>query len=349
MDLLGSRFDPITEAVGFVEADATLVAATLAGAAGYYGWYQHATRVDPVDGPLDVALASLERMAPFSPSRFLVLPTRSRWTAVFDNSEPYHSYDAIARLATNLRSRAVHFCHVPDMHRKPEGRYGSTKFSVFSPDGAPPEARGGPERLVYAINEGGRWTFLAHGTPQPYELVERYESRRLRDRLTPEMLVAYGRALGIEITDEDFYRPSGYVVTQPGGRLARVLSRLVPLPTLTKVRRRYGLATAASRRPPKRRKPRDPGRSGGPMTPLYEDAILFANNDPGALLRDVTARAAEVQEAGGTIHAIDLDYEDAEGSATMIVTLTEVQARALGYGDEDIERLSQQEIQPDGS
>ncbi len=85
------------------------------------------------------------------------------------------------------------------------------------------------------------------------------------------------------------------------------------------------------------------------MTPPYEDAILFANNDPGALLRDVTARAAEFQEAGATIHAIDLDYEDAEGSATMVVTLTEVQARSLGYGDDDIERLSQQEIQPEGS
>jgi hypothetical protein len=85
------------------------------------------------------------------------------------------------------------------------------------------------------------------------------------------------------------------------------------------------------------------------MTPLFEDVILFANPDPRSLLLEVTTRAGEVVDVGGTIHAIDLDYEDAEGSASMIVTLTEVQARSLGYSDDDIVSLSQQEIQPDGS
>jgi len=85
------------------------------------------------------------------------------------------------------------------------------------------------------------------------------------------------------------------------------------------------------------------------MTPLFEDVILFSNRDPQSLLLEVTTRAGEVADVGGTIHAIDLNYEDAEGSASMIVTLTEQQARSLGYGDDDIVSLSQQEIQPEGS
>ena len=344
MDLLGSRFDPITEAIGFVEADATLVAVTLAEVAGWHDGYRFAPLVDPVDGSIDTALARLDPLG--EPSKYLVFGTRSTWTAVFHNDERYHSSDAIGRLAQKLRCRAVFFDHVPDTHRLPEGRYGYTEFSTFSPNGGAAEVLVAHERLVYVINDGGRWEFFAHGAPQPYEVLERYEARRLRDRLTPETLVTYGRALGIEIADEDFYGGPGYVVSLGGGRLIKVLDRLLRGPSLAKARRRYGLDTATSKRT---RKPRKPRPSGGRMTPLFEDVMMFANRDPRSLLLEVTNRAGEVAAAGGTIHAIDLNYEDAEGSATMIVTLTEAQARSLGYTDDDLRALFQQEIHPDGS
>jgi hypothetical protein len=254
MDLLGSRFDPITEAVGFVEADATLVAVILAEVAGWFDGYRFAPQVEPVEGSIETALARLDPLG--LPSRYLVFGTRSTWTAVFRNDERHHSSEATGRLAQKLRCRAVFFDHVPDTHRLPEGRYGYTEFSTFPPDADPAKITVAPERRIYVINDGGRWEFSTSGDPQPYETLERHEARRLRDRLTPESLVGYGRALGIEIADEDFYVGPAYLVSHVGGRLMKVLDRLLPGPSLAKARRRYGLDTATPQRPRKARKPR---------------------------------------------------------------------------------------------
>jgi hypothetical protein len=53
---------------------------------------------------------------------------------------------------------------------------------------------------------------LASGTPQPFEDLAAYQRRRVRDRFTPDMLVAYCSALGIRPFDEAFYRTAGQLV-----------------------------------------------------------------------------------------------------------------------------------------
>ena len=82
------------------------------------------------------------------------------------------------------------------------------------------------------------------------------------------------------------------------------------------------------------------------MTELYEDTLRFEGEDPTSLLRQVATRAAEVAAVGGTVHTVELAYDDAKGSATMIVTVTEAQARLLGNDDADLESLRQQRIEP---
>lgn len=46
-------------------------------------------------------------------------------------------------------------------------------------------------RVVSASNDGGRWVFDQFGEPFPFEKVERYQERRVRDRFTFEMLKEY--------------------------------------------------------------------------------------------------------------------------------------------------------------
>ena len=84
------------------------------------------------------------------------------------------------------------------------------------------------------------------------------------------------------------------------------------------------------------------------MSELYEDTLRFEGHDPTALLRQVATRAAEIAEVGGTVHAVDLAYEAAAGSATMIVTVTEAQARLLSYDDADLKSLRQQRVEAEG-
>jgi len=66
-------------------------------------------------------------------------------------------------------------------------------------------------------HDGGRWEFSAAGAVQPYEEVEKYESRRTGDRFNPDMLSCYCRALGIRLNDETFYKHTAAVVVSGGG------------------------------------------------------------------------------------------------------------------------------------
>jgi hypothetical protein len=52
----------------------------------------------------------------------------------------------------------------------------------------------------------------ASGTPQPFEDLAVYQRRRVRDRLTPDMLATYCGALGIRPFDQAFYGVRGQLV-----------------------------------------------------------------------------------------------------------------------------------------
>lgn len=71
-----------------------------------------------------------------------------------------------------------------------------------------------------------RWVQVGHGEnglewdctpddespPLPFEEIEAYKNKKLKDRLTPEMLQRYANALGIRPYDEDFYGNRAFIV-----------------------------------------------------------------------------------------------------------------------------------------
>ena len=66
-------------------------------------------------------------------------------------------------------------------------------------------------RLLRAwINDSERWTWDVSGKVQPFERPERYQARRIRDRLTIETMTEYAAALGLRPFDADFYAPDGF-------------------------------------------------------------------------------------------------------------------------------------------
>ncbi len=60
-----------------------------------------------------------------------------------------------------------------------------------------------------ASNDGGRWVFDQFGEPFPFEKLEQYQARKVRDRFTFDMLKEYLRHLGLSPFEEDFYLPQG--------------------------------------------------------------------------------------------------------------------------------------------
>jgi hypothetical protein len=192
--LLGGRYAPITDAIGFLEADFAQVVAADARWRASLGGY----RGRPVSGPLPSLLdALLPLTGPLL--RYVWVETTGPWTAYFDNFVlGSDTFGPVSYLAQQLGCRGVAIgC------REGTGRRGaSASFSLY-----------GPERTewlnvvrsVAAVEDDGRWEWSASGTAQPFEDLAAYRRRRVRDRLTPDLLASYCGAFGIRPFDESFY------------------------------------------------------------------------------------------------------------------------------------------------
>jgi hypothetical protein len=115
------------------------------------------------------------------------------WTAYLNNDlgggDPTASASHIARL---LGAR-----HVVAMHKPGDGEpHAATQFWLCGPQGMPPLHY---IRTLAAYKQDGRWRWLTSGTQQAFEQPEHYQRRRIRDRLSRELLVAYLAALGLHV------------------------------------------------------------------------------------------------------------------------------------------------------
>ena len=208
--LLDDRLAPITSDIGFIEAPAAeAVEAFLAKEDPIHAPYGRSFTRTAVAGTLEEVLQRLLPLTSVHRLRHLFIPTASRWTAYTDNG--HHGTDvfsAVSSLALALGCRGLRVLAAPDTiegeFREARGRYGGLALEVYGPR---PNPILNYERVVSLINDGGRWSFDASGTPFPFEEVERYAERRKRDRFTFEMLERYLAELGLAPFREEFYLP----------------------------------------------------------------------------------------------------------------------------------------------
>ena len=201
MNLLDDRYAPITDSIGFLETDFRQVVAAdqrwRASLGGYAG--------RPIGGVLSALLDALLPLT--GPQRRSVwVQTSGRWTAYFDNFvNGTDAFPPISYLCQQIGCRGVTIgC------RAGTGKRGaSASFGLYGPQ---PTDFLNYVRTVAAVEDMGRWEWSANGAVQPFEEVAQYLQRRVRDRLTRDMLDRYATALGIRPFDESFYGTSGYVV-----------------------------------------------------------------------------------------------------------------------------------------
>jgi len=208
--LLEDRWAPVTSTMGFLELGAEQAAQAFAT------WHRGLAlslgctiEVLPVSGTLEQVLSSLLPLSGGETQRRLFIPTRSAWTAYVSNQ--WTGTDAaspMSYMARWLSIRCLRVVAVPHTLRKHGGgRYGAVMLDVFGP--AQPGKIHNYVRAIEAANDGGRWVFEQEGEPFPFEQVEKYQERRVRDRFTFEMLKDYLRHLGLSPFDEHFYLPPG--------------------------------------------------------------------------------------------------------------------------------------------
>lgn len=187
--LFGGELSPVGLSTQFVEAPEADVTAHLRRIWGR-------ARSTPTGLPFPAALSKmLPLQAPWT--RVMIAPA-GRWTAVTNNGPQGGDSSAPGpALADALRVRCVVATHAP--------RFGpghaQTQLEVLGPGG---EAPWGHLRAVSATATDGRWEWFDVGTPFPFEAVERYSARLVRDRFDRQLLLDYLGHLGIPVDDHAF-------------------------------------------------------------------------------------------------------------------------------------------------
>jgi hypothetical protein len=207
--LLEDRWAPVTSEMGFLELGAEQAAQAFAT------WHRELVtshgftfEVLPVSGTLEQVLSRLLPLSGGETQRRLFIPTRSAWTAYVSNQWTGTDVASpLSYMASWLSIRCLRVVAVPHTLRGDQGRYGAVMLDVFGPE--QPGKILNYVRAIYAANDGGRWVFGHSGEPFPFEQVEQYQARRVRDRFTFEMLKDYLRHLGLAPFEEDFYLPPG--------------------------------------------------------------------------------------------------------------------------------------------
>lgn len=203
--LYDDQLAPITSEIGFLSCEAVRAAQMYqewSTNSGYKGLERRT-----VTGELETVLARLLPLEPGNETRTLFVPTRSTWAAYFDNGwRGSAAADRMGALCELLQCKTIRVACIPHSLRaeggKSKGCYGATIMEVYSPDSTNIMHY---ERVVSSMNDGGPWIFDEVGEPYPFEDLESYKKKRIRDRFTPEMLDSYLQHFGIHAFDEDFY------------------------------------------------------------------------------------------------------------------------------------------------
>jgi hypothetical protein len=187
-------------------------------------------------GNLEDALRRIHHLG-IPPQLELLLETRTQWTALFDggaNGGDHFSFVTI--LSERLHSRAAIVRLIENRPRSGSrpGRYGVVGLSLWLPTDAESEVRD-----VSAANDGGTWAWDESGPVQPFERIESYQTKRIRDRLSPELLIEYCDQLDIPMLREDDYGPRNVLIDLGHGRanltLAQARGRLGLDATMTSI------------------------------------------------------------------------------------------------------------------
>lgn len=208
--LLDNRLAPLTHAWGFLEAPFQQVVDEAVR------WTKSIfSKVDVVHFELPLAEA-LSRLEPLitPPRKKLLLSTKSDWVAYFDNGiNGGDPSSFVGHLSQQLKCRGLAVACVPHTvsgnQGDEKGTNGAVRFELYAP-----EKREwlNLERSITAVNDKGKWVFETKGSVQPFEKIERYKAKAVKDRFTAELLEEYCTALVIRLFDQDFYGPSGVLL-----------------------------------------------------------------------------------------------------------------------------------------
>jgi hypothetical protein len=161
----------------------------------------------------------LDALLPLDGMSHLMTETRGGRIAIFSNHFKGGDGSSDANyLARHFERQRVRVVMVKD-NIKGAGTTGSTQFD-WKDYGTTTDHWVGHKFRGVAAHKESRWEWDEGGDPFPWEETETYKEKRIKDRLTPDMVERYCKHLGIDLFDPDYYSGRAIIV------------RLKPLPPI---------------------------------------------------------------------------------------------------------------------
>jgi hypothetical protein len=208
-DLFLKHYAPVTTHLIFVDVDASIFAQELFLwrkdlADNFYGFPTKVTK-EFCKGAL------IEKFAFWLPvasrtTKIMMSKTQSNWMVVFDNKVIGNSGDTESPVSVISRRLKLKYVSVNFTKDIIPTQVGSTQFAIVDHSQEPVKIRS------LAAHKESRWEWHEHGDPLPFEELEAYSFKKIKDRLTFDMVERYCRHLGIDLFDPDFYEGDAYIV-----------------------------------------------------------------------------------------------------------------------------------------
>jgi hypothetical protein len=154
----------------------------------------------------------LDAMLPLDNKQILLTETKDGRLAIFENSSVGSGSTDANYLANSFKLEKINFTFVHDGMAGKLKRIGSTQFYWVDYDSEVVNGWRYTRSRYIAAHKESRWEWDEHGTPFPWEETEAYSAKRIKDRLTPEMVERYAKHMGIDLFDPDYYSGRGVIV-----------------------------------------------------------------------------------------------------------------------------------------
>ena len=213
--LLSDRLAPITSSFGFIEKESNDLVDC------YQDWIMEINaRLDrskrskfsfrKVTGSLETVLLNLVPLSAGGSDRNLFIPTRSKWTAFYENGVRGTDPSPISYLAERCNCRSIWIVATPFIQKNEESRgfEGALIFELYGPENSGTMTQN-IIRSIRLEKDIGKWSFSLTGAPLPFENLKKYESRYKKDKFTLDLMNEYLLELGIDAFQESFYLPTG--------------------------------------------------------------------------------------------------------------------------------------------
>jgi len=193
MPLFNDELHPISSTIAFIENDInTITSELIAWQNPLINKFNNTLQSKVINEDLKKTMLSLCPLTTIEKRRYLLIPTKSKWTAFFDNGHMGTDRTAPEVLGEKLNSKVIYISfdtieeeNVFDYYDLIDGDYGLKR--------------------AISVTKESKWEFNQYGNALSFEDIEKYKLRTIKERFTIDMLNNYLKEFSIDIFNEDFY------------------------------------------------------------------------------------------------------------------------------------------------